>query len=176
MGLGVVVDEIGPAPEAGALRLDQAEDGLDRDGGVHGVAAPAQHLDPRVHRQGVGGGDHGVFGEGGLGGPIRDGYWRRIGQGGGGAEARRQQGREADGEPSMHGGLFGDRHGPTIAAPNGLESRERICRIRIGAGLARRRQFGAAGASETAGGWPGERHCAPCRFRVNAWPINGAPR
>ena len=104
-GLGVVIGDEGPAAEARALRLHQAQGRLHRHGGVHRRAAAPQHRDARLHRQGMGGGDHAGLLD--LGGRSRrrrlprQGRACRQGQGqdGGGNEGGLQKGNSA------HGGL-----------------------------------------------------------------------
>ena len=54
---GLVVHQEGAAADAGALRLDEAEHGLDGHRGVDGLAALLENLHPRIHRQRIGG-DH----------------------------------------------------------------------------------------------------------------------
>ena len=103
-GLRVVVGHEGPAADAGALRLHQAQGRLHGHRRIHRRAAAPQDRDPRLHRQGVGGGDHaGLLRLRRRGGRRRlrlTGYGRQgQGQDGGGKEGGLQQGEGA------HGGL-----------------------------------------------------------------------
>ena len=57
LGRGVIIHQEAAPAHARALRLDQAKHDLNRDGGVGGAAAPAQHVQPGLHRERMRGGD-----------------------------------------------------------------------------------------------------------------------
>ena len=69
--LRVVIEHEGAAPETGALRLHEAQHRLHGHRRVRCAAAGLQHLHPRLHRQGIGRGHHGVGREGLAGGQHR---------------------------------------------------------------------------------------------------------
>ena len=109
-GLGVVVDQKGPPAEAGTLRLHQPQHRLDRYGGVHRRAAGPQHLQPGLHRQGMGGGHHDLALRR-RGGP----HWSAValgplGQGCAG-RGQQQQGRGHDLGEAGEGCRHGQGHG-----------------------------------------------------------------
>ena len=78
--LGVVVDEVAAPADARRVRLGHAERGRGRHGGVDGVAALAEHLDPGGRRVRVDAGDRAAVShrDGGLG--RWHGRWRRRGR------------------------------------------------------------------------------------------------
>ena len=86
------------ATDARGLRLDQVQDQLHADSGVGCAAACPQQLQPRLHRQGIGGGDH-------------------VGRGGGGRRRRRPEVRP--------GAAAGRRPGPSRRRSRRDERRQR---------------------------------------------------
>jgi hypothetical protein len=52
------VNQESPAAQTARLGLNQAQNGLDRHGGIDRCSAPAQYRQARLDRQGIGGGHH----------------------------------------------------------------------------------------------------------------------
>ena len=86
---GVPVQDEGTAADPRRLRLDQVQHELHGDRGIGGAAARAQHLEARLHGQGIGRRNHVGLGRGGAGASNR---WRpRVPPGGPGPRRESRQ-------------------------------------------------------------------------------------